>query len=94
MIPRPLHNIPFARQKKLRQMAIKRRWTWRKFGKKYPQPKWCQYPDAVTSGMMGCWSLLYGARDDLFKRKCDTCDLSTHFNQERFDEECKKTGDE
>jgi len=31
--------------------------TYGELAKKYPQPKWCSYPDA-TEGLMGCWSLM------------------------------------
>jgi hypothetical protein len=32
--------------------------TWEQCAKDYPQPLWCEYPDAVC-GQMGCWSLMY-----------------------------------
>ena len=31
--------------------------TWGECAEKYPQPKWCSYPNAVQ-GEMGCWSLV------------------------------------
>lgn len=34
-----------------------KQYTWKQLAKDYPQPEWCQYPDA-TSGVMGCWSLM------------------------------------
>ena len=45
--------------------------TWAQFAEKYPQPKWCDYPDAVM-GMMGCWSLI----DNLVTGEdyCKNCD--------------------
>jgi hypothetical protein len=33
------------------------RMTYGECAKLYPQPPWCNYPDA-TFGVMGCWSLL------------------------------------
>ena len=30
--------------------------TYNELAKRHPQPKWCNYPDAVQ-GVMGCWSL-------------------------------------
>lgn len=29
---------------------------WSAVAEKYPQPKWCEHPDAVSA--LGCWSLL------------------------------------
>jgi hypothetical protein len=34
------------------------RMTYGECAKLYPQPTWCNYPDA-TFGVMGCWSLIY-----------------------------------
>ncbi len=31
--------------------------TYEQLAKDYPQPTWCEYPDA-TGGMLGCWSLM------------------------------------
>ncbi len=36
---------------------VKTHMTWGECAKKYPQPIWCSYPDAVE-GEMGCWSLM------------------------------------
>ena len=43
--------------------------------KKHPQPKWCNYPDALQ-GVMGCWSLT----DFRIKKKkdCKNCDMLLH----------------
>lgn len=30
--------------------------TWNKLPETYPQPEWCQYPNALD-GPLGCWSL-------------------------------------
>ena len=32
-------------------------YSWGQCSKDYPQPSWCNYPDAVA-GEMGCWSLM------------------------------------
>ena len=46
--------------------------TWGECAKQYPQPVWCDYPDAVE-GMMGCWSLM----SHIIKKpsSCYGCDL-------------------
>lgn len=31
--------------------------NWEECAKRYPQPVWCSYPNAVC-GLMGCWSLM------------------------------------
>jgi hypothetical protein len=36
---------------------VDKRMTWLKCGELYPQPDWCNYPDAVC-GDMGCLSLM------------------------------------
>lgn len=38
---------------------------------KYPQPDWCDYPDALL-GVMGCWSLVY--RCGVSESYCKECD--------------------
>ena len=50
---------------------VKTKIKWDKCAELYPQPEWCNYPDA-TRGLMGCWSLtghLIHSRKDC--RKCD-----------------------
>ena len=42
----------------------------------YPQPKWCNYPEA-TSGSMGCWSLM--AHMVKNRKFCVNCDCSKDF---------------
>ncbi len=42
------------------------------FAMAYPQPPWCNYPDA-TYGIMGCWSLTSFMVKD--KKYCKNCDL-------------------
>ena len=46
--------------------------TWNEIMEKYKQPKWCDYPDAL-SGYMGCWSLVGGKVTG--KDYCKGCDL-------------------
>ncbi len=49
----------------------KRKMTWNQCAEKYPQPKWCTYPDAVC-GVMGCWSLMdFRVKDEQFCKNCD-----------------------
>lgn len=36
---------------------VKQHMTWRECSELYPQPTWCEYPDAVTRDF-GCWSLI------------------------------------
>lgn len=45
--------------------------TWGECAEQYPQPPWCQYPNAVA-GEMGCWSLMY--RDVTGEEFCKSCD--------------------
>ena len=50
---------------------LKEKITWGECAKRYPQPKWCSYPQAVQ-GLMGCGSLM----DFLVtgRNYCKTCD--------------------
>lgn len=49
---------------------------WADIGKKYKQPEWCGYPEAL-SGVMGCWSLCDitegGLRTKISKSFCASC---------------------
>ena len=56
--------------------------TWGDIGKKYRQPVWCDYPDALH-GIAGCLSLIY--RRGVGRSFCSKCDLfsSSPFAQER-----------
>lgn len=49
--------------------------TNQEFAKLYPQPPWCDYPDA-TYGMMGCWSLCSFMVKD--KKYCKGCECLIH----------------
>jgi hypothetical protein len=56
---------------------VKQKMTWEEVAKKYQQPKWCDYPDAVC-GPMGCWSLMMFLVKN--KKYCRDCDC---FNKRR-----------
>lgn len=49
---------------------VKKKLTYKQLGKDYPQPKWCDYPNA-TEGVMGCWSLISFRVSG--KEFCDGC---------------------
>ncbi len=52
------------------QEAIKRTWGW--VMKKYKQPDWCNYPDALNDG---CWSLLSAVKKTKICRDyCKSCE--------------------
>ena len=42
-----------------------------KLRKKYKQPDWCDYPDAI--GALGCWSLVGSNRIKISIDFCKTC---------------------
>lgn len=50
--------------------------TYEQLAKKYPQPKWCNYPDA-TSGPMGCWSLM--SHKVIGREFCKNCECSKDY---------------
>ena len=37
---------------------VKEKTIWGELQTSFPQPQWCNYPQAVY-GLMGCWSLIY-----------------------------------
>jgi len=41
--------------------------------KKYEQPDWCNYSDALE-GVFGCWSLMGKRRKKISRDSCKTCD--------------------
>ena len=43
------------------------------FMKKYSQPEWCEYPDALQP-MMGCWSLIMLPIQAKTKAYCKNCE--------------------
>lgn len=49
--------------------------TCEQVAKDYPQPDWCDYPDA-TYGAMGCWGLVLGRVRDQGKEYCAKCELN------------------
>ncbi len=48
--------------------------------KKYSQPDWCSYQDAID-GVMGCWSLTGSNRTKISEEFCKTCDCSSNFTE-------------
>jgi len=42
------------------------------FLKKYTQPTWCGYHEALR-GMLGCWTLIYCGK--LTKKMCGKCEM-------------------
>lgn len=62
------HRVP-----KDEQVAIlKSKMTVGEFMKRYEQPAWCNYPDALE-GTMGCWSLMI-AGEIKSRASCKGCD--------------------
>ncbi len=51
---KPLHQLTKREYKR----TIKAQLTWGEYAKRYPQPEWCNYPNAVSP--LGCWSLIAG----------------------------------
>ena len=47
----------------------------KRIAKDYPQPDWCEYPDA-TAGAMGCWGLVLGRVRDQGKAYCAQCECN------------------
>ena len=49
--------------------------TYGELMKRYKQPEWCGYPNALE-GMMGCWSLMdtLGRRHKISREYCAKCD--------------------
>jgi hypothetical protein len=46
-------------------------WTYSELEKRYPQPPWCNYPEAIM-GLMGCWSLIgFMVKDKKYCSKCE-----------------------
>jgi len=45
--------------------------TWEELERDYPQPPWCNYPEA-TRGIMGCWALVgFEVTGENFCKNCD-----------------------
>ena len=49
--------------------------TCKEVAKDYPQPEWCEYPNAVY-GAMGCWGLMLGSVKDQGKAYCVNCECN------------------
>ena len=72
---KPFHELTAEEFKTL----VEAKMTWGELEEKYPQPEWCNYPEA-TRGLMGCWSLishLVTGRDF-----CKNCDCSKDYKEE------------
>lgn len=68
------HELP---QKKVDRL-IKNKIIVSEILKKYKQPDWCNYPDALV-GVMGCWSLISNEPNGVISRKfCSDCDSFIH----------------
>lgn len=50
-----------------------KKYTWGMLAHDYPQPEWCNYPNA-TEGHMGCWSLMsHLVKDRAWCKDCEEC---------------------
>ena len=57
-------------KKEFKSLA-KQKMTYAELAEKYPQPKWCGYPEALE-GVMGCWSLLdFRVTSEDYCKDCD-----------------------
>jgi hypothetical protein len=55
--------------------------TCKQVAKKYPQPKWCEYPNA-THGAMGCWGLVGGRVREQGKKYCANCECNKELKKQ------------
>lgn len=62
------HEMPDSEWESMLSAAA----TWGDVQKKYRQPSWCDYPEALD-GAMGCWSLV--GRMVTGEDYCKNCDL-------------------
>lgn len=46
--------------------------------KKYKQPDWCNYPNALL-GSWGCWSLTGSHRADISPEFCKNCECNVNY---------------
>lgn len=61
------HELTVAEFNKLTEQHM----TWKDCSELYPQPTWCDYPEAVM-GPMGCWSLMFfRITGESFCRNCE-----------------------
>lgn len=65
------HEVP----KEERDRILSSKMMLSEFMRKYRQPYWCMYPDALA-GIMGCWSL-FPRPDRISKTGCESCHEST-----------------
>lgn len=66
--PLPWIEVPTEKQEKI----LRSKMLVGAFLKKYSQPDWCNYPEALA-GMMGCWSLTLPGKIRAFK-DCKGCE--------------------
>ena len=72
------HELPDEEIQKL----LDKKKTWGYVMKRYKQPGWCDYPEAL-GGATGCWSLVdcFGRRKEIGKTMCKTCDCSKYYRK-------------
>lgn len=73
---KPFHELT---KEEFKGIVDSKKYTWEKLAKDYPQPEWCQYPDA-TAGQMGCFSLMWHLVKD--KNYCKNCECSKEYKKE------------
>lgn len=71
------HELTEEEYKKI--VESKKYKTMTEFEQDYPQPEWCQYPDAIF-GVMGCWSLIGFMVEN--QDYCKHCDLNKEAEEE------------
>lgn len=71
------HRLSKYDQEYILNKLVHSKVTYKQFMKRYRQPDWCGYPEALC-GLMGCWGLMGGSihRED----DCCNCDC----NEERI----------
>ncbi len=67
-----------------RDKLFKNEMTCAKLAEDYPQPDWCEYPDAVSP--LGCWGLIFGHVHDKGKEYCSVCELNKTKKLSKVDE--------
>lgn len=71
------HKLTRSQQHEILERGAALHKTWGGLGKRFKQPDWCNYPDALE-GEMGCWSLLgvwMNSSEIVFSREfCKDCD--------------------
>ena len=58
-------------EEEFKKLVDSKEYTYKRLANDYPQPVWCNYPDA-TSGAMGCWSLMgFMVTGEDYCKNCD-----------------------